>query len=100
MWESGRTEAFNAGCSGLEDNYKNGLLRLFKASNYEARYLKINGDSIRRVLQNILVDLASLVFISAALYFISSAVLMLYTSYYRTAGLATPDSFSLAMSQL
>ena len=76
------------------------MSKLFETFDTEAHCLKFFGNSIKIVCQNILVDLASLVFISAALYFISSAGLTLYTSYYRTAGLPTPDSFSMAMFQL
>jgi hypothetical protein len=62
--------------------------------------LKFFGDQFKRVCQNILVDIASLVFISAALYFISLAGFTLYSSYYRTQGLPTPDSFSMATFQM
>jgi len=59
-----------------------------------------NSGSIKRVCQNILVDIASLIFISAALYFISQAGLTLYSAFYLTQELPPPNAVSIATFQL
>jgi hypothetical protein len=62
--------------------------------------LKLNTDNIKRVGINLLVDAASIVFVTASLYSASLAGYTLYSSYYKTLTLPTPESFSTASLQL
>jgi hypothetical protein len=62
--------------------------------------LKLNTENIKRVGINLLVDVASIVFITASLYSASLAGYTLYSSYYKTLTLPTPESFSAASFQL
>jgi len=62
--------------------------------------LKLNTENIKRVGINLLVDAASIIFITASLYSASSAGYTLYSSYYKTLTLPTPEAFSSASLQL
>ena len=62
--------------------------------------LKLDTENIKRVGINLLVDAASIVFITASLYSTSLAGYTLYASYYKALTLPTPEAFSAASLQL
>jgi hypothetical protein len=62
--------------------------------------LKLDTENIKRVGINLLVDAASIVFITASLYSASLAGYTLYASYYKALTLPTPEAFSAASLQL
>jgi hypothetical protein len=62
--------------------------------------IKLNTENLKRISINLLVDAASLVFITASLYSASLAGYTLYLSYYKTLTLPTPEAFSAASLQL
>ena len=66
----------------------------------EEKTLKTTLHKARRIFINILVDAASVIEIAAAATTASIALLTLYSSYYHTLGLPTPESFSAASTQL
>jgi len=57
-------------------------------------------EDIKRVGTNILVDVASIILISASLYSTSLAAYTLYSSFYKTSSFPTPEAFSAASFQL
>jgi len=62
--------------------------------------MKLNTENIKRMGINLLVDAASIIFVTASLYSASSAGYTLYSSYYKTLALPTPEAFSSASLQL
>jgi hypothetical protein len=61
--------------------------------------LKLKVDGIKRTLINIGVDIASILLITAACSTGAMGFYTLYSSYYKTLSLPTPESFSAASLQ-
>jgi hypothetical protein len=57
-------------------------------------------EDVKRVGVNILVDITSIILISASLYSVSLAAYTLYSSFYKTFSFPTPEAFSAASFQL
>lgn len=57
-------------------------------------------ENIKKTGTNLLVDVASIILISASLYSASLAGYTLYSSFYKTFSLPTPEAFSAASFQL
>jgi hypothetical protein len=68
--------------------------------NFVGGVVKMRLESAKRVAVNVLVDITSIILISASLYSASLAAYTLYSSFYKTFSFPTPEAFSAASFQL